>query len=124
MVEEAQAKGMALVGPDGLLASLTKRVLELGLEIEMTEHLSYEKHDPVTAGTAQRIRYRTGEKRAWVDHRVRGFVLTGRKSQTTADSRAILAEHWATIQALVEAEPDGPWMRALTESGLRVIALA
>jgi transposase-like protein len=33
-----------LVGPGGLLAGLTKRVLEAGLEAEMTEHLGYEKH--------------------------------------------------------------------------------
>lgn len=32
LVEEARAVGLALVGPEGLLASLTKRVLELGLE--------------------------------------------------------------------------------------------
>jgi putative transposase len=34
------------VGPDGLLAGLTKRVLEAGLEAEMSEHLGYDKHDP------------------------------------------------------------------------------
>ncbi len=31
----------------------------------------------------QRIRYRRVEKQMWVEHRVRGFVLTGRKSQST-----------------------------------------
>ncbi len=46
LVEEAQATGVSLVGPGGLLAELTKRVLELGLEVEMTEHLGYDKHDP------------------------------------------------------------------------------
>lgn len=71
----------------------------------------------------QRIRYRTAEKRAWVEHRVRGFVLTGRRSQTTADSRAVLGRHWSAIEAIVDAEPDGPWMRAVTESGLRSISL-
>ncbi len=44
----------------------------------------------------QRIRYRPVEKRMWVVHGVRGFVLTGRRSQTTADrsrpSRTALAE--------------------------------
>jgi transposase-like protein len=45
LVEEAQATGVNLVGPDGLLSALTKRVLELGLEVEMTEHLGYDKHD-------------------------------------------------------------------------------
>jgi putative transposase len=44
LVEDAAAKGVSLVGPGGLLADLTKRVLELGLEVEMTEHLGYEKH--------------------------------------------------------------------------------
>jgi len=32
----------------------------------------------------RRIRYRTVEKRIWVDHR--GFVLTGTTSESTADS--------------------------------------
>jgi transposase-like protein len=44
LVTEAQASGVALVGPDGLLGELTKRVLELGLEVEMAEHLGYDKH--------------------------------------------------------------------------------
>jgi hypothetical protein len=70
-----------------------------------------------------RIRYRPAEKRAWVDHGVRGFVLTGRKSQTTADSRAILHRHWDRIEELVDAATDGPWMQAVTESGLRDIPL-
>ena len=38
---------MELVGPDGLLNQLTKRVLETALEEEMSEHLGYDKHDPV-----------------------------------------------------------------------------
>jgi len=33
-----------LVGPGGLLADITKRVIETGLEVEMDEHLGYEKH--------------------------------------------------------------------------------
>jgi putative transposase len=45
LVSEAQVNGVSLVGPGGLLAELTKRVLELGLEVEMTEHLGYDKHD-------------------------------------------------------------------------------
>ena len=37
---------MSLVGPGGLLAGLTKRVLESALEAEMTEHVGYEPYDP------------------------------------------------------------------------------
>lgn len=71
----------------------------------------------------QKIRYRPVEKRAWVAHRVRGFVLTGRSSQSTADSLAILGRHWNTIEMIVVDEPEGPWMRALTAGGLRKIDL-
>ena len=46
LVERAQAEGVELVGPDGLLGDLTKRVLEAGLEAEMDAHLGYAKHDP------------------------------------------------------------------------------
>jgi transposase-like protein len=45
-VEQARAEGVDLVGPGGLLGDLTKRVLEAGLEAEMTEHVGYERHDP------------------------------------------------------------------------------
>jgi transposase-like protein len=46
LVDQAQAEGISLVGPGGLLADLTKLVLETGLEVEMDEHLGYAKHDP------------------------------------------------------------------------------
>ena len=44
LVAEASEKGLDLVGPDGVLSGLTKRVLEAGLEAELTEHLGYDKH--------------------------------------------------------------------------------
>jgi putative transposase len=47
LVAQAREKGIELVGPDGLLSQLTKRVLEAALEAEMSEHLGYDKHDSV-----------------------------------------------------------------------------
>src|SRR5215218_1073406 len=47
LVEPAREKGIELVGPDGLLSQLTKRVLETALEAEMSDHLGYDKHDPM-----------------------------------------------------------------------------
>jgi hypothetical protein len=44
LVAEANEKGLGLVGPDGVLTGLTRRVLEAGLEAELTEHLGYDKH--------------------------------------------------------------------------------
>ena len=36
-----------MTGPDGLLKALTKTVIETALEEEMSEHLGYDKHEPV-----------------------------------------------------------------------------
>ena len=44
LVDQARADGVDLVGPGGLLADLTKHVLETGLEVEMDEHLGHAKH--------------------------------------------------------------------------------
>jgi transposase-like protein len=38
---------VALTGPDGLLKALTKTVVETALEEEMSDHLGYDKHEPV-----------------------------------------------------------------------------
>ena len=47
LVEQARAEGVGLVGAGGLLTRLTKSVLETALEAEMTQHLGYDKHDPM-----------------------------------------------------------------------------
>jgi transposase-like protein len=47
LVEQARAEGVGLVGQGGLLTRLTKSVLETALEVEMAEHLGYDKHDPM-----------------------------------------------------------------------------
>ena len=51
LVERARNEGVDLVGPGGLLSGLTKNVLEAGLEAEMSEHLGYDRHDPVGKNT-------------------------------------------------------------------------
>jgi putative transposase len=47
LLAQAREQGVDLVGPNGLLNQLTKKVLETALEEEMAEHLGYDKHDPV-----------------------------------------------------------------------------
>ena len=47
LVDRARAEGVNLVGPGGLLTGLTKSVFETALEAELSEHLGYDKHDPM-----------------------------------------------------------------------------
>src|SRR5690242_7442422 len=51
LLTQAKEQGVELIGPGGLLNQLTKRVLETALEAEMTEHLGYDKHNPVGRGS-------------------------------------------------------------------------
>jgi putative transposase len=46
LVKRAQADGVSLTGEGGLLAQVTKVVLESALEGEMDAHLGYAKHEP------------------------------------------------------------------------------
>jgi putative transposase len=43
LIEKARRAGISLVGPDGLLAGVTRTVLQTALDAEMTEHLGFEK---------------------------------------------------------------------------------
>src|SRR5829696_149835 len=45
LVGRARAEGLVLTGEGGLLAQLTKRLVESALEGELTDHLGYGKHD-------------------------------------------------------------------------------
>ena len=51
LLGKAQAEGVELLGPDGLLSQVTRAVLERALAEELTDHLGYEKHDPARRGS-------------------------------------------------------------------------
>ena len=46
LADRARTEGLQLTGEGGLLARLTKTVLEAALEGELDDHLGYAKHDP------------------------------------------------------------------------------
>jgi putative transposase len=46
LAERARSEGLQLTGEGGLLARLTKAVVESAVEGEMDDHLGYSKHDP------------------------------------------------------------------------------
>jgi putative transposase len=47
LVEQARADGVELIGEGGLLTGLAGRVISTALEGELTQHLGYDKHDPM-----------------------------------------------------------------------------
>lgn len=44
LVQRARAEGVELTGDGGLLTGLVRQVLQKGLEVEMTDHLGYERN--------------------------------------------------------------------------------
>jgi len=46
LVSRAREDGVDLTGDGGLLTSMVKEVLQAGLDVELSEHLGYERYDP------------------------------------------------------------------------------
>lgn len=51
LIADAEAAGVGIDGPDGLINRMIKAVLERGLEVEMADHLGYDRGDAAGAGT-------------------------------------------------------------------------
>ncbi len=51
LLADAEASGTPIDGPDGLLAQMTKAVLERALDVEIADHLGYEHGDPAGYGS-------------------------------------------------------------------------
>ena len=51
LVARARADGVSLTGEGGLLTAMVRQVLSTGLEVEMADHLGYERHDVAGRGS-------------------------------------------------------------------------
>ena len=51
LMAQVDAEGLELLGPEGVLTELTSRILSRGLEVEMADHLGYEKGDSAGWGS-------------------------------------------------------------------------
>ncbi|MGN6173741.1 MAG: IS256 family transposase [Streptosporangiaceae bacterium] len=61
LLGKAAAEGVELLGPEGLLAQVTKVVLERARAEEMTGHLGYDKHDSAGRGSGNNRNGTTGK---------------------------------------------------------------
>jgi transposase-like protein len=106
LLGKAQAEGVELLGPDGLLSQVTKAVLERALAEEMTGHLGYDKHDPAGRGSGNS---RNGSFEPQIvrkgQTRLEGFndriIALYARGMTTRDIRDHLREMYQ-----VEVSPD------------------
>jgi putative transposase len=51
LMAQVDAEGVELLGPDGVLTELTKRIMERALDVERSDHLGYERGDPAGRGS-------------------------------------------------------------------------
>lgn len=51
LMAQVDAEGVELLGPDGVLTELTKRIMERALDVERSDHLGYERGDPAGNGS-------------------------------------------------------------------------
>ena len=51
LMAQVDAQGVELLGPDGVLTELTKRIMERALDVERSEHLGYERGDRAGVGS-------------------------------------------------------------------------
>lgn len=51
LVARARSEGIELTGDNGLLTAMVRQVLQTGLNVELAEHLGYERHDPAGRGS-------------------------------------------------------------------------
>lgn len=80
LMDQVDGGGLQLTGEGGFLPELVRRVLEAGLEVERSEHLGYEKHDPVGNGSGN-SRTRTGQRHP---------TITGSPHQLTGGGQLLL----------------------------------
>ncbi|GAA2171882.1 IS256 family transposase [Actinomadura napierensis] len=100
LVEKAKAEGVSLVGPDGLLAGITKTVLQAALEAEMTEHLGYERGQRPTAPSGN---HRNGSSAKTVSTEVGPIQIQVPRDRASAFEPQIVPKHARRIEGFDEA---------------------
>jgi len=72
LFEQVESGNVELTGADGLLPALLKEALERGLQVELTDHLGYEKGEPTKAA---RGNARNGTTTKTIDSEVGSFEI-------------------------------------------------
>ena len=100
LIERAKAEGVSLVGPDGLLAGVTKTVLQAALEAEMSDHLGYDKGERPAEPTGN---HRNGSSRKTVSTEVGPVEIEVPRDRTGEFSPRIVPKHARRVAGFVES---------------------
>src|SRR3954468_9398784 len=113
LVRQAQARGVSLTGPGGLLKALTKAVIETALDEEM-RNISATTDTPSRAATGVTPATGNGRRRCSPTAPARSTSRchatgTGRSPQLSPTIRAVVKEPalWRVYEALRRSDPDG-----------------
>ena len=100
LVEQARASGVELTGPGGLLSGLTKQVLETALQVEMSDHLGYDRHDPVGRGSGNS---RNGSTTKTVRTDIGDVELAVPRDRAGTFNPAVIAKHSRRLSGFDDA---------------------
>jgi putative transposase len=100
LVEKARAEGVSLVGPDGLLAGITKTVLQAALEAEMVEHLGYERGEHPAAPSGN---HRNGSSAKTVSTEVGPVQIQVPRDRAGEFTPQIVPKHARRVEGFDEA---------------------
>ncbi|MER6813584.1 transposase [Spirillospora sp. NPDC000708] len=100
LLEKAKAQGVSLVEPDGLLAGITKTVLQAALEAEMTEHLGYERGERPAAPSGN---HRNGTSAKTVSTEVGPVRIEVPRDRSGVFEPQIVPKHARRVEGFDEA---------------------
>jgi len=100
LVQRARHEGVSLVGPDGLLAGVTRTVLQTALDAEMSEHLGYAKGDALEHTTGN---HRNGTSPKTVHTEVGPVPLDVPRDRQGSFEPQIVPKHSRRVEGFDEA---------------------
>ena len=103
LIEQAREQGVSLVGPDGLLAAVTRKVLQTALEAEMSEHLRYEKDDRAAAAAIGGGNHRNGSSPKTVLTEVGAVTVDVPRDRAGSFEPGIVPKHARRVEGFDEA---------------------
>lgn len=103
LVASAAHRGVQLTGEGGLLTALTRQVLQAALEVEMAQHLGYEKRDPVGRSLVGGANLRNGTSPKTVRTEVGEVTIDVPRDRMGTFEPQIVAKHQRRLAGFDEA---------------------